>query len=248
MKYARTGIGIVALMVVLLSSFAAHPALAGSYSVSGTLDSNSPTMPQTPIISTPNCTGAYAAFAVQYRSVAFTVTAPGTYTFTETASPNTAFYLYAGSFNPAAGANCIAASNTNPLNISYALATGTTYYLVVINDTFSQDPMNYVLTISGPGDIYEVGGGCDSQIAIPSTAVGAAFVADAPVYWTPGQLTSPLVTLQAGKTVRAIGLDSTGQYYKILFQCQFLWVPVNTLGPNYDNVWNGAPLPTAVVN
>jgi len=26
-----------------------------------------------------------------------------------------------------------------------------------------------------------------------------------------------------------------------------VWVPKATLGPNYDAVWNGAPLPTAVV-
>ena len=246
MKPARVIIGVIAILVALIP-LGAHSALAGSFSVSGTLDSSDPLLPQVPGITTPNCTGSYSPFQVQYDVVSFTVTAAGIYTFTESASPYTAIYLYAGSFDPAAGANCVAASNNNPLNISYGLAVGTTYYLVVINDTFTQDPLSYVLTISGPGDIMS-GGGCDSMIAIPSTAVGATFVADAPLSWAPGHLIDPPLTLQAGKTVRAIGLDATGQYYKILFQCQYLWVPANTLGPNYDNVWNGAPLPTAVVN
>ncbi len=89
--------------------------------------------------------------------------------------------------------------------------------------------------------------GCDVLINIPSTAVGGTFVADAPVYWEPGELTSPLVTIPAGNSARVIGLDSTGEYYKIIWVCDYVWVPRATLGPNYDAVWNGAPLPTAVV-
>ncbi|MBN1963478.1 MAG: hypothetical protein JW910_02455 [Anaerolineae bacterium] len=89
--------------------------------------------------------------------------------------------------------------------------------------------------------------GCDSFVNLPATAVGGAFVADAPTYWTPGELTDPLVTLEAGKTAWVLGLDATGSYYKILWQCVFLWVPAHTMGPNYDAVWNGTPLPTGVV-
>ncbi|MBP8974695.1 MAG: hypothetical protein KBH93_12545 [Anaerolineae bacterium] len=89
--------------------------------------------------------------------------------------------------------------------------------------------------------------GCDVLMPIPATAVGGTFVADAPVYWAPGELTSPLVTITAGNSARVIGLDSTGEYYQIIWVCDFVWVPRATLGPNYDAVWNGAPLPTAVV-
>mgnify|MGYP005849345869 CR=1 FL=1 len=94
---------------------------------------------------------------------------------------------------------------------------------------------------------YEEPPGCDVLLPIPATAVGGTFVADAPVYWTPGELTSPLVTIPAGNSARVIGLDASGQYYKIIWVCDFVWVPVGTLGPNYDAVWNGAPLPTGVV-
>ena len=89
--------------------------------------------------------------------------------------------------------------------------------------------------------------GCDVLMPIPATAVGGTFVADAPVYWAPGELTSPLVTIKAGNSARVLGLDATGQYYKIIWVCDLVWVPRATLGPNYDAVWNGAPLPTGVV-
>ncbi len=147
-------------------------------------------------------------------------------------------------------ANCVAADNTTPRQIVYSLAQGTAYYVVVFDDQFAQPGGNYTVKFSGPGDIY-IGGiaapGCDVLLPIPSTAVGGTFVADAPTYWAPGQLTNPLVTITAGNSARVTGMDASGQYYQIIWVCDFLWVPVGTLGPNYDAVWNGAPLPTNVV-
>jgi hypothetical protein len=90
--------------------------------------------------------------------------------------------------------------------------------------------------------------GCDVQIPLTSTSVIGAFVADAPTSWTPGQLTDPLVTIPAGKTAWVLGQDASGQYYKIVWVCDLLWVQKSTMGPNYDAVWNGRPLPTGVVN
>ena len=89
--------------------------------------------------------------------------------------------------------------------------------------------------------------GCDVLLPIPATAVGGTFVADAPVYWKPGELTNPLVTIKAGNSARVLGLDASGEYYKIIWVCNLVWVPKATLGPNYDAVWGGAPLPTGVV-
>jgi hypothetical protein len=87
--------------------------------------------------------------------------------------------------------------------------------------------------------------GCN--IALPSTAVMGALVADAQAYWAPGKLTSPLYTLPAGKTAYVIGLDESGDYYKILWVCQYLWVQKDTMGPDFDDVWQGHALPTDIV-
>lgn len=64
----------------------------------------------------------------------------------------------------------------------------------------------------------------------------------------PGELVSPYTEIAAGQSARVIGMDASGQYYKILWVCDFVWVPASTIGPNYDDVWHGAPLPTAVVD
>jgi hypothetical protein len=52
----------------------------------------------------------------------------------------------------------------------------------------------------------------------------------------------------AGLNVRAIGLDSSGAFTKVLYVCGYYWVPTSTIGPNYDAPWNGAPLPVDVVD
>ncbi|MBN1964384.1 MAG: hypothetical protein JW910_07045, partial [Anaerolineae bacterium] len=73
------------------------------------------------------------------------------------------------------------------------------------------------------------------------------FVADAVTYWAPGAALEPTVILPAGKTAWVLGMNATGEYYKIIWQCQYLWVPVGTMGPNPDAVWNNTPLPLDVV-
>ncbi len=90
--------------------------------------------------------------------------------------------------------------------------------------------------------------GCDVLMDIPAAAVGGAFVADALIYYAPGMLVDPQMTIQAGNTAWVLGVDASGAYYKIVWGCQYLWVPVSTMGPNFDKVWNGTPLPTGVVS
>jgi hypothetical protein len=237
------------LLLALLSfSLLSIPAAsAGSATVSGILGAGDPSMPVV-FISPPNCTGQGVA-PVQYEATRFTVDTDGTYTLSLTSAGNFAsLYLYAGSFDPTNGtANCVAGDNSAPKGITFGLTAGTAYFVVAFDDTFAQTGGAYSVAISGPGAISLGEAGCDVLMPIPPTAVGATFVANAETYWTPGQPTQPLVILEAGKSVRATGLDATGEYYQIIFECNFLWVKANTLGPNFDNVWNGAPLPTGVV-
>jgi hypothetical protein len=83
---------------------------------------------------------------------------------------------------------------------------------------------------------------------ITSTAVVGQFVTNTPTYWRPGDLTNnPLITIPAGQTAWVLGIDATGQYYKIVWVCNYLWVPISDMGPNPDAVWNSAPLPTGTV-
>lgn len=88
--------------------------------------------------------------------------------------------------------------------------------------------------------------GCRAEMTIPDSAVGGQFVTDSRVYWKPG-FEIPGVVIAAGNTARVLGMDSSGQYYKIIWHCDHLWVPVSAMGPNPDAVWNNAPLPATVV-
>ncbi len=143
----------------------ASPALAGSDTASGTLVPGGPTIDPVAIISTPNCTGAVVAFAALYGLEPLSVGASGTYHVDEPGTES-AVYILQGSFDPAAVVDtCIAASNTNPIAFDVALSAGVQYYAVVIEDTFTQDGMDYTLTVSGPG---EVSLGFASLVEIPT--------------------------------------------------------------------------------
>jgi hypothetical protein len=107
-------------------------------------------------------------------------------------------------------------------------------------DGFGSSTGPYTLSISDSS-------GCVSLLYLPSTSVVGAFVTDAPVYSDPGVLTNPQITIEAGKTYWVLGVDATGQYYAIYIACSRVWVPVSSMGPNYDDVWQGRPLPTVVI-
>lgn len=77
-----------------------------------------------------------------------------------------------------------------------------------------------------------------------SKAVVGSFVAPADLYSAPGVPVEPWVGVTPGQTAWVLGLDASGEYYQIAWGCQRLWVPAEAMGPNYDSVWNGMPLPT----
>ena len=65
-------------------------------------------------------------------------------------------------------------------------------------------------------------------------------------FYAPGKI-SPDIFINPG-TYWVLGEDESGQYYKILLACQYLWVPVETMQPSYQSPWTGQPLPTLVVS
>jgi hypothetical protein len=86
------------------------------------------------------------------------------------------------------------------------------------------------------------------MVPIPSTAVVGAFVVTTPIYFAPQADAGTATVMEAGKTVWVFGVDASGQFYKVMLAGKFFWVPVSSMGPNYDNVWRGKPLPTDVVS
>lgn len=72
-----------------------------------------------------------------------------------------------------------------------------------------------------------------------------------PLYWAPRQNAASTIILQTtpdAKTYWVLGIDSTRSFYKIVIACKTYWVPADTLVPNPDGVWRGAPLPTRIVD
>jgi len=139
---------LVALMVMLaLSGLVAGVARAGTATFTGSITATTPT--HTPgMLSGCASIGGNWAYNVHY----FTVSATGSYTFTEKGTPFNAFIgLYSDSFNPAlvsgAGSNCMASGRDS---FTQSLTQGRTYILVV-------EPTNkgvtgaYTVDATGPG-------------------------------------------------------------------------------------------------
>ena len=91
--------------------------------------------------------------------------------------------------------------------------------------------------------------GFDAACPIPplDDAVVGKFVSAAALYWEPYKQTEPPAIIGVGESAWVYGLDETEAFYEIAWSCQVLWVPKDTMGPNYDEVWQGHPLPTTIV-
>jgi len=99
---------------------------------------------------------------------------------------------------------------------------------------------------------YLYGAEPSCNVEIPAGAVVGAFVSDTLLYAEP-DLSSGIGlsighTAAEPKTAWVIGMDASGQFYQIAWACNYLWVPVSSIGPNYDEVWDGTPLPTDIVD
>ena len=91
-------------------------------------------------------------------------------------------------------------------------------------------------------------GGCDQYVDIPAQAVGGMFNSNATVYYAPEAGAATTTVIPAGNSYLVAGQDASGMYRKVLISCQWVWVEAGTVGPNFQAPWNGAPLPTTVVN
>ena len=145
---------VVLILSLVLGVMMVTPVFAGSRNFTGTLVPGGPMTTEVAIITTPACTGATVASPALYNAFPFSVSANGVYTITEPGT-SSAVYVYSDSFDPTAVAsNCAFASNTNPINFNVSLTAGMTYVLVIIDDTFGQNGLDFAVTITGPGNIY----------------------------------------------------------------------------------------------
>ncbi len=88
--------------------------------------------------------------------------------------------------------------------------------------------------------------GCD-MLPLPEDAVVGKFVETTPLYFAPAEDAATEYVMAAGKSLWVYGLDASEQYYQVQLSCGLYWVPRESIGPNYDDVWNGTPLPTTIV-
>ena len=91
--------------------------------------------------------------------------------------------------------------------------------------------------VAGPDMVY-----------IPETAVVGTFTANTALYFDANAECASAHQMSEGQTLWVLGINEAGTFYQVLLSGQTYWVPVNNIGPNYDNVWHGTPLPTVIVD
>lgn len=131
---------------------------------------------------------------------------------------------------------------------SFPLPAGKVLVMIVtLRDSHQQPLWSTTVHFTCDGDDFGVASipGCDQFMPISASSVVGTFVLNAPLYWAPGELVQPYTEIPAGKTAWVLGVDATGQYYRIVWVCNVLYVPRYTMGPNFDSVWTGKPLPTS---
>lgn len=82
---------------------------------------------------------------------------------------------------------------------------------------------------------------------LPASAVVARFVTDTPLYFAPSEGSTTEAIMRIDQTAWTLGIDESGEFYKVLFANQTYWVPVASLGTSSDALFAGLALPTNVV-
>ncbi|HEX3051314.1 MAG TPA: hypothetical protein VHP83_11710 [Aggregatilineaceae bacterium] len=111
------------------------------------------------------------------------------------------------------------------------------------------ETVDYTLTITRP-DVAEEPEeeaapvpGCDMSMAINSTSVMGQFVGDTQLYWGPDFSKTTGVVMKGGQTAWVLSLDKGGKFYKLAYQCDYLYAPVEAMAPTDSGPWNFNALP-----
>jgi hypothetical protein len=86
------------------------------------------------------------------------------------------------------------------------------------------------------------------EVYMTNQAVVGQVTTTTPTYFAPHLDAATDTVLEAGSTWWVSGVDASGAFYKTSVACSEVWVPVSAMGPNFDEVWQGTPLPTTMIN
>jgi hypothetical protein len=155
-KSRRVVLTLAAMGAALIMGTGTASALTATHT--GTIGPDDPSMPVV-FITPPVCT-APGVTPVHYEVIEFLHPLEGTHSFSMTSTDGFASaYLYEGSFDPANPfENCVAADNgADPIEITYDFLRGTSYFLVVFDDTGAQTGGDYEVLVQSPDPIHTVG-------------------------------------------------------------------------------------------
>ncbi|MFN8530421.1 MAG: hypothetical protein U0670_17605 [Anaerolineae bacterium] len=87
----------------------------------------------------------------------------------------------------------------------------------------------------------------DCPYPLPAGAVQARVLFSTPAYYAPSldAQMSPAMILPVGESWWVIGAQDGFYHLFITCAARYIWVPAESLGANFDIVWNGAALPDA---
>ncbi len=137
--------------------------------------------------------------------------------------------------------------------------TPTLYFTVESNGTTIQSPILTYYCSSGTfsypsGD--PVGDGSEAEpvpvpgpdmVEIPAGSVVGTFTGNTALLWMPDASAISPNVMAIGQSLWVTGLDESGGFYQVLLSGKFYWVPAGSIGPTYDDVWNGTLLPTTTI-
>jgi hypothetical protein len=102
----------------------------------------------------------------------------------------------------------------------------------IVNGEVTTRPRTPILPQPGP-----------DMVNLPAGSVVGTFTETTPLFFAPepGAVTGAVMDI--GQSLWVVKLDESGLFYEVVLSGQFLYVPVGTIGPTYDDVWHGTPLP-----
>ena len=130
-------------------------------------------------------------------------------------------------------------------------ADGKSFESVIVYTCGTNTIISLTQTVNTPGSDggeVAIGGPGPDMITLPSEAVVGTFTAPTPLYFTDDAISASMYHMEAGQSLWVLGINEAGTFYKVVLSGQMFWVPRRSIGPNYDNLWQGTPLPITVVS